>query len=152
MLRAKLALALPLLLLAACSKTEFKTPEGALYAFLDRSIEGDRSGARACLVADERNAEQLKFQIDDDAIGYRIVGSEREGEQVVLAVRFPGETEDMKFVLVREGTWYVSLGYSIARAMTQNVGQQMDALGPNPTPEQMVEALRRGMQNMPAGR
>jgi len=150
--RAKLALTLPLLLLAACSGADFDTPTGALNAFLDRSIDGDHSGARECLVANERDAEHLTFQIDDSAIGYRHVGIQMEGEQAVLAVRFPGESEDMKFVLVQDGGWYVSLGYTIARGMTENVGREVDALGPNATPEQMIEAMRRGMQNQPAAR
>ena len=137
-----------LILFAACSGASFDDPQDALRTFLDRSIDGDKSGARACLVADEQALKDLRFQIDRSAVGYTVGDVQMEQGHAVVPVRFPGESEDMFFVLVDgEDSWRVSLGFTLARGMTAHVGRAMEDLGPNPTPQQMEEAMRRAMQN-----
>ena len=101
---------------------------------------------------DEREVKDLTFQIDREARGYTLGTIEREADKAIVAVRFPGESEDMKFVCVQDDGWHVSLAFTLTRGMTENVGRAVDALGPNPSPAELEEAMRRAMQNMPAAR
>ncbi len=79
--------------------------------------------------------------------GYTMRPAEVAGSQAVVAVQFPGESEDMNFVVVQgDDGWRVSLAFTLARGMTMNVQESVSALGSNASPEQIAEAMRAAMQ------
>ena len=139
---------------AGCSEPSFQTPHQALRTFLDRAIEGDVVGARACLLPDEQPQQHLTIEIDSTSKGYIFGDTVLEGGRAVIPVQFPDETEEMNFVCVEEETgWHVSLSFTIARGVTANVRNAMQSLGEGASPDEIAETMRQAMQNAaPSGR
>ena len=53
---------------------------------------------------------------------------------------------------INDDGYRVCLGYTLSRGVTKRVQAEVEKLGDNPTQEEMVEAMRRGMNARPAGR
>ena len=137
------------------------TPEGTVETFLSRAKNGDITGAKKCLVENERHAIQLTAQNCEG--GWTVRKATIKGDRAEVRVDFEDTSRAMNtpFVLREEGgEWRLSMtetlltmnGFSDqamqdrTRAMSDDVGAAVEALGEDASPDDIARAMQEAMQ------